>query len=119
MAFSEIQIQAVWEKGQEVDTFDSNKYRKDAAGAWMQRDKYGDVESPYGWEIDHVYPKAKDGKDELINLRPMHWANNRSKDGDYPTYTAVKTSDGNTNIDKTAEYTVNQPLQDKLKALHP
>lgn len=113
--FSEEKIQKVWEKGQIVENFDSSKYRKDCCGAWMQRDKYG-TEELYGWEIDHVYPVSKGGTDDLINLRPMQWENNRSKADDYPSYKAVKTSNDNKNIDKEENKTVNDSLKNELKA---
>lgn len=115
--FSEKQVQTVWEKGTVVDNYDKTKYRKDVCGAWMQRDKYG-LEETYGWEIDHVFPEAKGGDDELQNLRPMQWENNRSKDDNYPSYTAVKTSSDNKNIHKEEEKVVNDNLQAALKKLY-
>jgi hypothetical protein len=115
--YSEKQIQDVWNKGTIVDDFDSSKYRKDVAGAWMQRDKYG-KEELYGWEIDHVYPESKGGNSNLINLRPMQWENNRSKADDFPNYNTSKTSDGNANIDKEGSFTVNENLQAELKKLY-
>lgn len=112
--FSEEQKQQVWGKGTPVNGYDSKMYRKDICGAWMQRDKYGEEEI-YGWEIDHVYPESKGGDEELVNLRPMQWENNRSKYDNYPEYKAVKTSDGNRNIEKEETYTVADNLQKELK----
>ncbi|PZX20113.1 HNH endonuclease [Breznakibacter xylanolyticus] len=112
--FSDQKIQQVWEKAQTVDSFNKDLYRKDCCGAWMQRDKYG-VEELYGWEIDHVYPVSKGGTDDLVNLRPMQWENNRSKADSYPDYTASKTSDGNKNINKEENKTINDALKSELK----
>lgn len=112
--FSDEVIQQVWNKGTKVDEYDSSKYRKDVCGAWMQRDKYGE-EHTYGWEIDHVYPTSKGGDDDLVNLRPMQWENNRSKADDYPSYNAAVTSDGNKNVSKEQGFTVNADLQSALK----
>ena len=107
----------VWSKGKEVDGYDASKYRKDACDAWIQWDKYG-TEHDYGWEIDHVYPEAKGGNDNLINLRPMQWENNRSKADDFPGYNSEITSDGNKNVRKKQELTVSDALLDELKKLY-
>ena len=112
--FSEEKINQVWEKGFVVEGYNKDKYRQDTCGAWMQKDKYG-IEENVGWEIDHVYPSSKGGTDDLINLRPMQWQNNRSKADDYPSYTcAIKSSD-NKNIPSEETRTVNSNLQEQLK----
>ncbi|MCF7811491.1 HNH endonuclease [bacterium] len=76
MAWSEETIQKVWEKGKEAPPNDPNVYRKDQCDAWMKRDHYGNRQSQYGWEIDHISPG---GTDELHNLRPLQWENNVDK----------------------------------------
>lgn len=82
MAFSEDKIQEVWEKGFEVTGYDSNKFRKDQCNAWIVRQYYGNRNSVYGWEIDHVTTKSNGGGDEMSNLRPLQWENNlRKSDG--------------------------------------
>ncbi len=72
-------IQAVWEKGAIINNYDSSKYRKDQCGAWISRDKYGNRNSKYGWEIDHITPDSQDGSGSLYNLRPLQWKNNIAK----------------------------------------
>ncbi|MDD3005841.1 HNH endonuclease signature motif containing protein [Flavobacterium sp.] len=79
MAFTEKQIQEVWEKGKVVPGNDPNIYRTDCCDAWIKRNEYGNRNSNYGWEIDHITPKSNDGGDELSNLRPLQWENNMSK----------------------------------------
>ena len=69
-------IQDVWGKGTVVEKFDSSKWRKDQCGAWIARSKYGNRESIYGWEIDHITPC---GPNTLSNLRPLQWQNNVDK----------------------------------------
>jgi 5-methylcytosine-specific restriction endonuclease McrA len=116
MEFSEKIIQSIWDKGLCVGA-DSTKCRKDAAYAWILRDQYG-KESAYGWSIDHIVPISKGGKDDYENLRPMHWENNKCKADDYPNYNSVITSEGNKNIRKSQECTVDENLQAKLRSLY-
>ena len=91
--FSDEQVNAVWLKGRTVDGLDASKYRLDDDGAMMIRGCYGE-KGMYGWEIDHIFPKAKlkemgvneDRWDIPLNLRPLNAKNNASKGDDYPNY---------------------------------
>lgn len=96
--FSEAQIQAVWEKATIVAGYDSSKYRKDKCTAWIIRADYGNRNSNYGWEIDHITPVSKGGSDNISNLQPLHWENNAAK-ADEPLVCVVVSS-GNTNVSK-------------------
>lgn len=78
MAEAELKDQ-VWEKGKIVQGQDSSKWRKDECDAWIGYDSYGNRNSQYGWEIDHITSKDHGGSDALSNLRPLQWQNNASK----------------------------------------
>lgn len=116
--FDEKTIEQVWELARKVDGFNPNIVRKDACGAWIMKNQYGNRNSVFGWEIDHVYPLSMGGADDEINLRAMQWENNLSKGDDYPVYKSKVQSEGNKNIYKEEQYTVNDSLQDRLKTLY-
>ena len=126
MAWSENQIQYVWNRAIVVEGFDQSRFRKDACGAWIIREKYGDNDSLYGWEIDHIVPQTLLEKkgfsqtdiDNYDNLRALQHENNASKGDDYPSYTAVVTSEGTENVNVTKFLEVNQKKQAILKKLY-
>ncbi len=98
--FSNETVNQVWSKAAIVPGVNSDVWRKDLCGAWIKKDQYGNRRSGYGWEIDHVKPCAKGGKDDLSNLRPLHWENNDSKCDDYPVWKSVVSSCDDKNIGK-------------------
>jgi HNH endonuclease len=74
---------SVWNKGTVILGYDPNVWRRDICGHAIKYTDHG-AEGDYGWEIDHIYPKAKGGTDDLANLQPLWWSNNRSKGDTYP-----------------------------------
>ncbi len=97
--YSEAKLNQIWEKATIVNEVEKNVWRKDYAGAWINKDQYG-KETDFGWEVDHAKPESKGGSDDINNLVPLHWRNNRTKSDDYPEFKTSVTSDGNKNIEK-------------------
>ena len=132
--FTEEQINEIWNKGLQDPKFDSNLVRKDACGAWMLRSRYNDRNSPFGWEIDHIYPEGKLKElnvtdtliNDIINLRPLIWNKNVSKGMDYPHYQSkmkaskIKTSDGkelDLNVECEDEKEIKYETQQQIEEL--
>lgn len=118
-------INEVWDKAQIVPDYNPDLFRKDACGAWIRKDKFGDSNSALGWEIDHIYPASKLKErdipksviDNILNLRPLNCINNNSKSDKYPTYTSETTSLGNKNIFQIDSFEIDKETQEKLKSL--
>lgn len=94
--------QQVWEKG--TPSNEPDVWRKDIAGAWINRDDYGNEESPWGWTIDHIIPVSEkdnpdlkkhipNGINDISNLQPLHWVNNASKAQKLEFKTIVSSND--------------------------
>lgn len=94
MSSEDENVPDVWEKGEVVDGQDASRWRKDKCGAWIGRNHYGNRDSQYGWEIDHIDPE---GGDDLSNLRPLQWENNVDK-SDKKRLTCVVTAQGTDNV---------------------
>jgi HNH endonuclease len=82
-AFDQVTIAAVWRKGRVIDGFDPAVWRHDICGAVMRYGDYG-ADTKYGWEVDHIYPMSRGGSNDLSNLQPLYWENNRRKGDTYP-----------------------------------
>jgi 5-methylcytosine-specific restriction endonuclease McrA len=77
--FDEATIEAVWNKAAPSD--EHPPLRVDAHGALIWREGYGNNSSKFGWEIGHRIPVSQGGGDDLDNLEPLQWQNNR-RNGD-------------------------------------
>ena len=79
-------IDAVWQKGRAINGYLPSEWRYDLCGKPIKYSDYGNTNSLYGWEVDHIIPVAKGGLDNLNNLQPLQWENNRKKSDSYPWY---------------------------------
>jgi hypothetical protein len=113
--FTQSKIDEVWQKAKKVEHYNENEYRQDIAGAWIQKDKYG-MEEEFGWEIDHYFPVSLGGTDQIKNLQPLQWENNRKKADDFPLFKTIVSSEGKENIKKEKEHTCDV---DYFKQLYP
>ena len=90
-------VDEIWEKASVVGGYSPDKWRKDFAGAWIQRDQFG-LSSDYGWDICQMTPASQGGKSDIDNLFPIHWENHRFKSIHFPVFKTAVTSDGEKNI---------------------
>ena len=75
----------VWAKAHYADPENERRgFRRDSNGTWIRYQDYGDRNSEYGWEIDHISPTALGGSDTLENLRPLHFKANIQKSDFHP-----------------------------------
>jgi len=89
-SFNALEIATVWNKALGIPGQDMRLWRQDPCGAYMYRDHYGNTNSKWGWEIDHIQPVAHRGTDVMGNLQALQWQNNRRKGDNIGTnYCAV------------------------------
>ena len=70
--------EAVWVKLDRIRGKNPDIWRKDAADNILRFTDHGIVASPYGWDIDHIIPKAQGGSDEIENLQALQYTTNRA-----------------------------------------
>ena len=77
--FSKDMQSKVFNKGKQIKGENPAQRRKDAYGSIIDRAAYGDTNSEFGWDVDHITSLKKGGSNKLSNLQPLHWKNNRKK----------------------------------------
>ena len=105
--FTPTEKKAVWERARQIDGVDADSMRQDYAGAWIRYVDYGNRNSQYGWEIDHLKPLSLGGAEDLSNYLPLQWQNNVRKVNDYPRWTTAVSADGQNNIEIEKYWKVN------------
>jgi hypothetical protein len=84
--FSEKHKIAAWNNASAPpEGYDKKLYRLDSCGAIIYWSSYG-KDTNMGWEVDHIFPESKGGKDDHVNLRAMQHQNNSTKGDNYPSY---------------------------------
>ena len=66
----------IWNKGRVIEGLDPKVWRMDCFGNFIKWDEYGNRNSRFGWEHDHILPVSWNGSDRLDNLRPLQWKSN-------------------------------------------
>ena len=66
-------IMTAWEKARSVEGFDADIIRKDACGAWIQKDMFSQSGSMYGWGIDLIFPRSLGGSYVPDNIRALNY----------------------------------------------
>lgn len=87
--WSEVTKHIVWKRAITIPKFPPHLWRRDICGFAIRYADFGDRDSMYGWEIDHILPVAMGGNDGLNNLQVLNWKNNTEK-GDSLTWTCSR-----------------------------
>ncbi len=116
---------AVWRKAPYIDNRHPEYGKFDPCKACIKEEYYGNQDSEYGWQIDHIFPEQvlKDAGvpqeiiDHIDNLRPMHCKNNNKKSDNFPKYPGVISAIGYRNFDISRDYQVNRDQINILRHL--
>lgn len=78
--YTQEELKQIWSKGNQASPMNNdNTWRKDIYGSLMKWEDYGNRSSLYGWEVDHIIPRAEGGPHIMSNWQPLQWQNNLEK----------------------------------------
>lgn len=60
------------------------EFRKDCLGNLVRYADYGKRNSPFGWELDYIVPRALGGRSDPENLQALHWRANAARSENIP-----------------------------------
>ena len=92
----------VWKEAEILEDNDPNMWRLDPCGACIHWKEFR-KKSEYGWDVDHILPKAKGGTFHIFNLCAMHWKNNQKKAAAFPKFKTAITFNGTENVECVEE----------------
>jgi hypothetical protein len=73
--FDAANIEQVWSRA--PLSSDHPPLRVDAFGALIWKEGFGNTNSRFGWDIGYKRPLGNGEQDDLENLQPVQWENNR------------------------------------------
>lgn len=77
--FDEKLLEKIWKKGIKKEDYPPEGTRFDEFGSRIDFNAYGDSENDFGWEVDHIKRESDGGTEDIKNLRPLYWRNNRAR----------------------------------------
>ena len=66
-------IDAVWQKGRLIPGENPWEWRTDCCGNMIFYADYANIDSVFGWIVDHIVPPAYGSTDDIENLQPVQW----------------------------------------------
>ena len=70
---------AAWARTNPVGQSKAWEFRKDSLGNLVRYADFGNRQSPFGWELDFILPRALGGSNDPENLQALHWKVTASK----------------------------------------